>query len=51
LKSPSEEESVKGYSLRNSKSQKFEDPLIIWTKCIAELKWICVYFLFTAAHL
>jgi hypothetical protein len=29
LKSPSEEESVKGYSLRNSKSQKFEDPLII----------------------
>ncbi|KAG1761509.1 general substrate transporter [Suillus occidentalis] len=28
-KSPSEEESVKGYSLRNSKSQKLEDPLII----------------------
>jgi sugar porter (SP) family MFS transporter len=29
LKSRSEEESMKGYSLRNSKSQKFEDPLII----------------------
>ncbi|KIK39626.1 hypothetical protein CY34DRAFT_324141 [Suillus luteus UH-Slu-Lm8-n1] len=29
LKSRSEEDSMKGYSLRNSKSQKFEDPLII----------------------
>lgn len=29
LKLPSEEESMKGYSLRNLKSQKLEDPLII----------------------